>query len=140
MNFIIPEEYQAYLDPDSYAGYYNSRNGKFLFSDILKHNELDHISVEIVDGGFLFKKPAETVDPMSVNIETLAKVIRKELQKEHNKQLDELKSRIDEISDMVEDNESTIDELEGRIDDLEKELSELKSLLKQQDSDNEANE
>ncbi|MGM9647805.1 MAG: hypothetical protein ACI3YH_06725, partial [Eubacteriales bacterium] len=70
----------------------------------------------------------------------LAKVIRKELQKEHNKQLDELKSRIDEISDMAEDNESTIDELKGRIDDLENELSELKSLLKQQDSDNEENE
>ena len=139
MNFIIPEEYQTYLDPDSHAGYYNSRNGKSLFSDILKHNELDHISVEMLDGGLLFKKTAETVDPMSVNIETLAKVIRKELQKEHNKQLDELKNRIDEISDIAEDNENTIDELEGRIDDLESMISELKSLLKQQEVHDKSN-
>lgn len=133
MKFIIPEEYQTYLDPDSHEGYYNSKNGKSLFSDILKHNELDHISVEIVDGGLLFKRPAETVDPMSVNIETLTKVIRKELQKENNKQLDELKSRIDEISDMAEDNESTIEELDGRIYDLESKISELESLLNQQE-------
>lgn len=139
MNFIIPDEYQTYLDPDSHAGYYNSRNGKSLFSDILKHNELDHISVEMLDGGLLFKKTAETVDPMSVNIETLAKVIRKELQKEHNKQLNELKNRIDEISDIADDNENTIDELEGRIDDLESMISELKSLLKQQEVHDKSN-
>lgn len=125
LNFIIPEEYQAYLDHDSHPWYKNTENGTFLFGDILKRNELDYISIEIVDGGLLFKKQSDALDPMSVNIEALAKVIRKELKKEHNKQFDELKRRIESISDMAEDNESTIDELEERIGVLESKIAEL---------------
>ncbi len=124
MKFIIPEEYSAFLDPDTHSGCYNSRNGKSLFSDILKHNELDDITVELTDIGIVLKKPLETVDPMSVNIETLAKIVRSELQKEHDKQIQHLKDRIDELEDMIGDNESDIDDLAGRIDEIETKLSE----------------
>ena len=123
MNFIIPEEYNSFLDPNSSSGYYNCRNGKSLFSDILKHNELDNITVELNEKGIIFKKPAETVDPMSVNIETLAKIVRKEFKKEHDKQIQYLKDRIDELEDMISDNESNIDDLDGRMNEIETKLS-----------------
>ncbi len=127
MSFIIPEEYNTFLDPDSHSGYYNSRNGKSLFSDILKHNELDNITVELTDKGIIFKKPAETVDPMSVNIEALAKIVRKELQKEHDKQIQYLKGRIDELEDMISDNESNIDDLDERMNEIEAKFNETDS-------------
>lgn len=123
MKFITPEEYSAFLDPDTHSGYYNGRNGKSLFSDILKHNELDDITVELTDNGVILRKPLETVDPMSVNIETLAKIVRKELQKEHDKQIQYLKNRIDELEDMIADNESNIDDLDGRINEIETKIS-----------------
>ncbi len=129
MEFIIPEEYSEYLNPDSHAGYYNSRNGKFLFSDILKHNELDHITVELTNGNVLFKKPAQTVDPMSVNIDFLAKIVRKEIKKEHDKQIEELKNKLDDIEDLAEDNDGNIEALEERINALENQLAELKASL-----------
>lgn len=124
MKFIIPEEYSAFLDTDTHSGYYNSRNGKSLFSDILKHNELDDITVELTDVGILFKKPSESVDPMSVNIETLAKIVRKELQKEHDKQIQYLKDRIDELEDMIGDYESEIEDLDERMNEMESKFSE----------------
>lgn len=124
MKFITPEEYSSFLDPDTHSGYYNGRNGKSLFSDILKHNELDDITVELTDIGIVLKKPLQTVDPMSVNIETLAKIVRKELQKEHDKQIQYLKDRIDELEDMVGDNESNIEDLDGRINEIEAKFSE----------------
>lgn len=124
MKFITPEEYSAFLDPDTHSGYCNSRNGNSLFSDILKHNELDDITVELTDIGIALKKTLQTVDPMSVNIETLAKIVRKELQKEHDKQIQYLKDRIDELEDMIYDNESDIEDLEGRINELETKFSE----------------
>ncbi len=127
MNFIIPEEYHAFLDPDSHSGYYNSKNGNSLFSDILKHNELDNITVELNEKCMIFKKPAETVDPMSVNIETLAKIVRKELQKENDKQIQYLKDRIDELEDMISDNESNIDDLEERMNRFEAKFNEAGS-------------
>lgn len=123
MKFIIPEEYSAFLDPDTHSGYYNGRNGKNLFSDILKHNELDNITVELTDGGIAFNKPLETVDPMSVNIEILAKIVRKELKKEHDKQIQYLKDRIDELEEMISENESNIGDLDGRVDELENQFS-----------------
>lgn len=61
---------------------------------------------------------------MSVNIETLAKIVRKELQKEHDKQIQYLKDRIDELEDMVGDNESNIEDLGGRINEIEAKFSE----------------
>ena len=61
---------------------------------------------------------------MSVNIETLAKIVRKELQKEHDKQIQYLKDRIDELEDIIYDNESDIEDLEGRINELETKFSE----------------
>ena len=100
------------------------KNGNSLFSDILKHNELDDITVELTDNGILLKKPLQTVDPMSVNIETLAKIVRKELQREHDKEIQHLKDRIDELEDRIDDNESNIDDLGGRINDIEASLSE----------------
>ena len=124
MQFITPEEYSSFLDPDTHPGYYNCRNGKSLFSDILKRNELDGIAVELTDSGIVFKKTIQTVDPMSVNIETLAKIVRKELQKEHDKQIQCLKDRIDELEEMIEENESSIDDLDGRINDIEAKLPE----------------
>ena len=124
MKFITPEEYSAFLDPDTHSGYYNSRNGNSLFSDILKHNELDDITVELTDIGIVLKKTLQTVDPMSVNIETLAKIVRKELQKEHDKQIQYLKDKIDELEDIIYDNESNIEDLEGRINELETKFSE----------------
>lgn len=124
MKFITPEEYSAYLDPDTHSGYYNSRYGKSLFSDILKHNELDDITVELTDTDIIFKKPKQTVDPMSVNIETLAAIVRKELQKEHDKQIQYLKDSIDELEAMIDDNESSIMDLDGRINDIETKLLE----------------
>lgn len=123
MKFIIPEEYSAFLDPDTHSGYYNNRNGKSLFSDILKRNELDDVTVELTDVGIIFKKPLQIVDPMSVNIETLAKIVRKELQKEHDKQIQYLKDRIDELEDMIGDNESNIDDLDDRITEIEAKFS-----------------
>ncbi len=113
MKFIIPEEYSSYLDADTHSGYYNSRNGKSLFDDILKHNELDGITVELTDTGIIFKKPSENIDPMSVNIETLSKIVRKELQKERDRQIEMLQNRIDELEDMVDELESRIDELQS---------------------------
>ncbi len=127
LNFIIPEEFHSFLDPNSHSGYYNGRNGKSLFSDILKHNELDNITVELNEKGIIFKKPTETVDPMSVNIEALAKIVRKELQKEHDKQIQYLKNRIDELEDMISDNESNIGDLDGRMNEIETKLSETDS-------------
>ena len=61
---------------------------------------------------------------MSVNIKTLAKIVRKELQKEHDKQIQYLKDRIDELEDMVGDNESNIDDLDERINEIEAKFSE----------------
>lgn len=124
MKFIIPEEYAAFLDPETHSGYYNSRNGKNLFCDILKHNELDNITVELTDTVIHFKKPSQTVDPMSVNIEALAKIVRTEFQKEHDKQIQYLKDRIDELEDMIEDNECNIDDLDARITEIASKLSE----------------
>ncbi len=129
MEFIIPEEYSEYLDPDSHEGYYNSRNGNFLFSDILKHNELDHITVELKNDSVLFKKPAEVIDPMAINIELLSKIVRKELQKEHRKQIEELKYKLDDIETLVADNEGNIGDLEERINALEIKVAELKASL-----------
>ncbi len=122
VKFITPDEYAEYLNPETHAGYYDSRYGRLLFSDILKHNELDDITVEISDDGLHFSKPSETVDPMAVNIETLAKLVRRELQKEHDKQIEELKSKLDEVTDMVEDSESRIMDLEEKIAELESKL------------------
>ena len=64
------------------------------------------------------------VDPMSVNIEALAKIVRTELQKEHDKQIQYLKDRIDELEDMIEDNECNIDDLDARITEIASKLSE----------------
>ncbi len=127
MKFIIPEEYSAFLDPDTHSSYYNARNGKGLFSDILKHNELDDITVELTDSGILLKKVLETVEPMADNIEILAKIVRKELQKEHDKQIQILKDRIDELEDMISDNESDIQDLDERINEIETKFSEKDS-------------
>ena len=124
MKFIIPEEYSAFLDPDTHPGYYNSRNGKSLFSDILRNNELDDITVELNDTGIVFKKTLQRVDPLSVNIEILAKIVRKELQKEREKQIQDLKDRFDELENMIEDNESNIEDLMGRIEEIEAKFSE----------------
>ncbi|MBQ3099596.1 MAG: helix-turn-helix domain-containing protein [Clostridia bacterium] len=131
MKFITPEEYDAFLDPDTHPGYYNSRNGKSLFGEILKQNELDDITVKLTDTGILFQKRLDTVDPMLVNIETLTKIVRKELQKEHEKQIrqlmdkiDDLEDRIDELEDMIGDNESNIEDLDGRINEIEVRFSE----------------
>lgn len=124
MKFITPEEYDAFLDPDTHPGYYNSRNGKSLFGDILRQNELDDITVKLTDTGIIFKKRLDTVDPMLVNIETLTKIVRKELQKEHDKQIRKLMDRIDELEDMIGDNESNIEDLDGRINEIEVRFSE----------------
>ena len=124
MKFITPEEYDAFLDPDTHPGYYNSRNGKSLFGDILRQNELDDITVKLTDTGIIFKKRLDTVDPMLVNIETLTKIVRKELQKEHDKQIRQLMDRIDELEDMIGDNESNIEDLDGRINEIEVRFSE----------------
>ncbi len=129
VEFIIPEEYSEYLNPDSHEGYYNSRNGKFFFSDILKHNELDHITVELTNDSVLFKKPVEAVDPMSVNIDFLAKIVRKEIKKEHDKQIEELKHKLDDIESLAEDNEGHIDDLGEQINALETQVAELKASL-----------
>ncbi len=125
MNFIIPEEYHAFLAPESHEDYRNNRNGKFLFGNILKHNELDNITVELSGNELIFTKPAEQVDPMAVNIEDLAKIVRKELQKEHNKQIEELKELIEELTDQVEESEGNISDLEDKIEELEAKISEL---------------
>jgi prefoldin subunit 5 len=61
---------------------------------------------------------------MSVNIEILAKIVRKELQKEHDKQIQLLQDRIDELEDMIYDNESNIEDLDGRISEIEAKFSE----------------
>ncbi len=127
MKFITPEEYSAFLDPDTHSGYYNSKNGNSLFSDILKHNELDDITVELTDNGILLKKPLQTVDPMSVNIETLAKIVRKELQREHDKEIQHLKDRIDELEDRIDDNESNIHDNESNIQDLDERVFEIET-------------
>ncbi len=124
MKFITPEEYDAFLDPDTHPGYYNIRNGTSLFGDILRQNELDDITVQLTNTGIIFKKRLDTVDPMLVNIETLTKIVRKELQKEHDKQIRQLMDRIDEHEDMINDNESNIEDLDYRIDEIEVRLSE----------------
>ena len=124
MKFITPEEYDAFLDPDTHPGYYNIRNGTSLFSDILRQNELDDITVKLTNTGIIFKKRLDTVDPMLVNIETLTKIVRKELQKEHDKQIRQLMDRIDELEDMIGDNESNIEDLDGRINEIEMRFSE----------------
>jgi len=127
MKFITPEEYSAFLDPDTHFGYYNSKNGNSLFSDILKHNELDDITVELTDNGIVLKKPLQTVDPMSVNIETLAQIVRKELQREHDKEIQHLKDRIDELEDRIDDNESNIHDNESNIQDLDERVFEIET-------------
>ena len=131
MKFITPEEYDAFLNPNTHPGYYNTRYGKSLFGEILKQNELDNITVKLTDTGILLQKRLDTVDPMLVNIETLTKIVRKELQKEHEKQIrqlmdriDDLEDRIDELEDMIGDNESNIEDLDGRINEIEVRFSE----------------
>lgn len=124
MKFITPEEYDAFLDTVTHPGYYDSRNGKSLFGDILRQNELDDITVKLTDTGILFQKRLDTVEPMLVNIETLTKIVRKELQKEHEKQIRQLMDRIDELEDMISDNESNIVDLDGRINEIEMRFSE----------------
>lgn len=120
MNFIIPEEYSEFLDSRMYPGYYDSRNGRSLLGDILKCGELDGITVELSDNGILFKKRAESVDTMALNIEVLAKIVRKELKKEHDKQIRQLQSRIDELEAMICD----IEELDERVSEIESKFSE----------------
>lgn len=127
VEFITPEEYAVFLNSDTHPDYYNTRNGKNLFSDILRHNELDTITVERDNLGVRFKKTAATVDPMALNIETLGKIVRKELQKEHDQQIQLLQDRIDELEDMISDNECQIDDLDGRVNDIEAQLSEKDS-------------
>ena len=127
VEFITPEEYSVFLNSDTHPDYYNTRNGKNLFSDILRHNELDTITVERDNLGVRFKKTAATVDPMALNIETLAKIVRKELQKEHDQQIQLLQDRINELEDMISDNECQIDDLDGRVNDIEAQLSEKDS-------------
>ena len=61
---------------------------------------------------------------MLVNIETINKIVRKELQKEHDKQIRQLMDRIDELEDMIGDNESNIEDLDGRINEIEVRFSE----------------
>ncbi|MBR6771843.1 MAG: helix-turn-helix domain-containing protein [Clostridia bacterium] len=124
MNFIIPEEYSDFLDSHVYPGYYDNQSGRSLFGDILKRGELDGISVELSDNGILLKKQAENVDPMSVNIEALTKIVRKELRKEHDKQIRQLQARIDELEAMVSDNECSIEELDERVSEIESKFSE----------------
>ena len=112
------------MDPDTHPGYYNSRNGKSLFGDILRQNELDDITVQLTDTGISFKKRLETVDPMLINIETLTQIVRKELQKEHEKQIRQLMDRIDELEDMISDSESNIEDLDDRMNKIEMKFSE----------------
>ena len=82
------------------------------------------ITVERDNLGVRFKKPTATVDPMALNIETLAKIVRKELQKEHDQQIQLLQDRIDELEDMISDNECQIVDLDGRVNDIEARFSE----------------
>lgn len=124
MSFIIPEEYSDFLDSHVYSGYYDNQSGRSLFGDILKRGELDGITAELSGNGILLKKQAENVDPMSVNIEALAKIVRKELKKEHDKQIRQLQAKIDELEAMVSDNECNIEELDERVSEIESELSE----------------
>ncbi len=128
VEFIVPEEYRVFLDPVTHEGYYDSRNGRYLFSDMLKHGELDSIRVGLSSDRLVFRKPAETVDPMSVNIETLAKIVRKELEKSCDRQIEDLKSRIEELTDQVDDNESRISELESRLSELEQAVTEMQGV------------
>lgn len=131
MKFITPEEYDAFLNPETHPGYYNTRNGKSLFGETLRQNELDDITVKLTDTGIFLQKRLDSVDPMLVNIETLTKIVRKELQKEHEKQIrqlmdriDDLEDRIDDLEGMVGDNESHIEDLNGRMNEIEMKFSE----------------
>ncbi len=131
MKFIIPEEYRAFLDPVRHPRYFDTSSGKSLFSAVLGRGELDYVSAELTEGGIIFKKPAETVDPMSVNIETLAKIVRQELSKEHDRQIEELKERIDALEDMIDDAQCTADGNNCRIDDFESKIEELESKIEE---------
>ena len=124
MKFITPEEYDSFLNPETHPGYYNPRYGTSLFGDTLKKNELDDIAVKLTDTGILLQKRLDTVDPMLVNIETLTKIVRKELQKEHEKQIRQLMDRIDDLESIIEDSESNIEDLEGRMHEIEMKISE----------------
>ena len=124
MKFITPEEYDTFLNPETHPGYYNPRYGTSLFGDTLKKNELDDIAVKLTDTGILLQKRLDTVDPMLVNIETLTKIVRKELQKEHEKQIRQLMDRIDDLESIIEDSESNIEDLEGRMHEIEMKISE----------------
>ncbi len=136
LQFIIPEEYQAFLDPESHRDY-AGRNGQQLFSNVLKRNELDAITVELTGSSLIFRKPVDTVDPMAVNIEALAKIVRRELERKHDQQIEAMTSRLEEVADMADDNESNINDLESRIDDLESALEALRSQLEELQEDEE---
>ncbi len=111
MEFIIPEEHHAFLDPSTHPNYYYGRMGKHLF-DVLKRGELDHITVELAESELIFKKPSEAVDPMQVSIEALTKLVRRELQKEHDRKIDALTERIDDLEDEIEELKAAIEEKE----------------------------
>ena len=115
MEFIIPDEYADFLDGETHPLYRNTNDGRGLFGDVLRRNELDGVTVELTDTGVLFKKPGKRVDPMAVNINDLAAVVRRELKKEHDKQIFLLQSRIDELECLIDDLESRLDELESEL-------------------------
>ncbi len=131
LQFVIPREHHGFLDPGTHQGYHNGRNGTFLFCDILKRNELDHITVERTGEGILFKKPMGAIDPLSVNIETLSKIVRRELEKEHDRQLSALRDQIDALSDTTDDNEARIDALEDQIEALEGRIGQLEAQIRE---------
>ena len=112
MKFITPEEYDAFLNPETHPGYYNPRYGTSLFGDTLKQNELDDVTIKLTDTGIIFTKRLETVDPMLVKIEALTQIVRKELQKEHDKQIQQLMDRIVELEDMIDDLDSRMSDIE----------------------------
>ncbi len=128
LEFVIPYEYHDYIDPTACSRLFaNHRNGKWLFSDILTRGELDHISVELNNGRIIFKKPVDSPDPTSMTVETITKLVRGELEREHNKKLDELIDRIDELEGRIDDH----DDYESRIDDLESSIGELQSTIEE---------
>ncbi len=138
LNFITPEEYTDSLDEAHYL--YNQRTGVHLFNAI-RHDELDSITVKLTENGIVITKPAETVDPLAVNIDSLAKIVRRELEKKHNKHLQILDNRIEEVAVMAEEGESSFDELEDRIGALEEKIEELEEIIQElQDRLDEAEE